>query len=605
MARRLGDGLYIALLVSEAVGAIVLIVVAVLVVDQVAPDRYVPGLVRVTVVLHLGQMIGYTLPLALLALCCFVSAFRRIGHRRLSLLDSALAAAQPVICFVGALAASIALDDSQVAHGSSRTAGVASLLLELGGLAVGCAALATQRRSVTFRWRCVSLACLVAALPWLSFAASGAAIGSSAVKNFWAPVMVPGPGAARPGLADGFTSDSLTSTGRSQLLALSCGRSTAPAGCVAYGIASLGITSFGHSLSKPAAAWYSETGGAWTVRLFPVHLFAPPRGAAAGDPGSLLFPQISCPSASTCYAVSPISQVTGEDAGRRSVVKLPLAITRTEGQRWHLVSSSLKGSWEGNPIALSCSSARNCALETAQGLATTTDSGRSWRPAVSFIGDDTSPPPTGSLRCFRRGWCLAVARVVSEASRVPHATGTTSLVAYEGRVGGARWTRYAVLGRPGVASYQQSTQVSCPSLRRCLIVPPDSHGSDLVVLDKTGTHFVARSEPEPPPLAGRSPGSLYCESVRLCFATGGGPTPLWRTGDGGVEWKPANGVAPDVDLGAVQCSSPLDCGAVSVGESDLVFTTCVGGRSWVAAELPRLPSRRRYPVKVPESVGSY
>lgn len=339
--------------------------------------------------------------------------------------------------------------------------------------------------------------------------------------------------------------------------------------------------------------------------------------------GSSLY-GISCPSASTCFAVGTsasgqaLVQQTSDAGGRWSSdtdgVSGPGLDAVSCGDVNDCVATSSSGSvlftsdggatWASTSVSsadtlssVACPTSENCWTTVSAGpnapnaIEASANGGQSW------VGQNWSPPPApggyqllgvdlDAVTCPTASQCVAVG-LIRYAEYPPPETTDPILFQYDQLVvsttdGGQTWN-----AQPFPGEDYQLTAVSCGTPQDCVAVG-DGAGY-LLSSDDSGAIWTLTDLPGDFVLAGSSTPSLNgvdCPDTEDCIAVGesdgaGENTPIIATTDGGATWSNQETGRDDATLRAVACTAAPSCWAVgSTSNGSVIVHTLEGGFAW-------------------------
>ena len=356
------------------------------------------------------------------------------------------------------------------------------------------------------------------------------------------------------------------------------------------------VTSFG----TPTLSRTTDGGKTWTSSTMPT----PSSGESSTILGGL-----SCPTATTCYAVRP----AGNTDGRLEVYKTTNGASTV--QRVVDVAATSETS-----ASVACWSASGCMVTgagTGRQVLVTTNGGTSWAtrqlPAASSVGVEVQCPSSASCFVLGTGAAGYVSYATStqgtswRSSTVDAAHGadassvdslscpTTSACAatvfggfgvYGTTDGTATWAPlHAPFGRPSLA------QVACPNLRHCVAV---GQGIALWSLDDGATWLAAAHSPP----ASAAIAAIACPVAALCL-TGGSTYDaamqsnlgvLFRSTNEGRTWNRVRLPATVPQVASISCPSATTCVALAFADTTPVAGTILrttdGGVTWSTVALP-------------------
>lgn len=300
-------------------------------------------------------------------------------------------------------------------------------------------------------------------------------------------------------------------------------------------------------------------------------MMGPAKTSSAAAAPALALAAMSCPSASTCFAVGGMGGLIVSHDGGESWVDAgvptghllygiscanpswcaavgdggAIVVTSDGGASWTAVASGTAATLD----AVSCPAPGRCMAAGAVVVVTTT-TGFSWHVAASTAGTTYS-----AVTCATTGTC--------QASDFAANTYSTSDF-------GASWR----VDPTEVSPLLGINSLSCPTLSACWVI------GQMRTIESTtdgGDAWASESGPLQVDLHG-----LACPAVTMCVAVGdqGG---IERTTSGGAVWQSvSSGTGQTLD--AVSCSDPTHC--VAVGAGGTVVTTTDGGATWVARTGP-------------------
>lgn len=229
-----------------------------------------------------------------------------------------------------------------------------------------------------------------------------------------------------------------------------------------------------------------------------------------------------------------------------------------------------------------------------------------WRLA-SYLSEPPSwrrgnggPPAGGALSCPQPGTCYFVGPAGGGSSSGP---GLPLSILYVSGDGGLSWT---AIRMPGDASF--TTALACPAAGDCLAGGEVAGQAVLLSSSDGGYRWSYRVLPSGDGLIGQldCPATTSCRA--LASATGSQPpaqgpaaSQTWflATDDAGARWKASSfpsGFTTSAAISALSCLSASDCVVIGQGTGrgnllgdppGVVLRTADGGRTWVAASLPK------------------
>lgn len=300
-------------------------------------------------------------------------------------------------------------------------------------------------------------------------------------------------------------------------------------------------------------------------------------------PGVSALKEVSCPSASTCFADGIVSS-TGT----------VMIATHDGGTTWTIQTLPAGVNGLG---PLSCPSVSNCYAPTSIGstsvVVTTTNGGATWTSHAAPGSLSSISCPSVSV-CFASGFVLVQGAVVFETTdggatwtnrTVPTGTGeidalscpSTSTCSAFGSAAisttdaGATWTIHSIPSNDIVSA------VSCPSTTTCFATG-DNLGTGFVIGTSDGG--TTWTNDTVPPTDGQA--GISCSSVHKCWVAGGfGPGAIIASTDGGATWTIQSDVPFGVQLSGISCPTSLSCYAAGTdGLVGIVITTTDGGATW-------------------------
>jgi hypothetical protein len=334
---------------------------------------------------------------------------------------------------------------------------------------------------------------------------------------------------------------------------------------------------------------------------------------------------ITCPSATTCYA---LSESYASPRGGAPLLGVSLYVSGDLGQTWSVlpVPSGFKPTSE-----LSCAAALNCFVAgldvRTPVFLSTSDGGHQWTIAPLSGGGILR-----SLDCADASTCtgvmIPIADTLLSGTQGPaRAAAPWSLV--HTTDGGGTWDSYTLPAR------SQVTGLSCGSAESCVASGTDEGATSGLIpgfvlsTDDGGSHWRTGSAPDAFSFGGES--QVSCSTATDCMAVGltsignpnqcgslplsaspqagndsfcsSGPTEVSAiavTKDGGMSWtsRPLPSDVPDPQLVAISCPSPTVCwlggqeqvpiviGNVHDDGSSVILGTYDGGATWQKVTFP-------------------
>ena len=238
------------------------------------------------------------------------------------------------------------------------------------------------------------------------------------------------------------------------------------------------------------------------------------------------FGAITCPSATTCFAVGGSGLI---------------ATTTDGGANWRTDNSSSNVTLTG----VSCPDTNTCyATASDSTILHTTDNGGIWDVQMGTN-------PYAAISCPSPAVCFAV----GSGGVNPGAVSATAN-------GGAAWTRQQPAG-----TTRSIHGISCPNVLTCFAVAFDT----ILTTHDGGVTWTTRTLTTTDQLTG-----ISCPDVNTCYAVGW-PGAIYFTGNGGTSWSyQANSISgEDQSLNDVSCWSTTSC--VAVGTGGTALSTSNGG----------------------------
>jgi photosystem II stability/assembly factor-like uncharacterized protein len=319
----------------------------------------------------------------------------------------------------------------------------------------------------------------------------------------------------------------------------------------------------------------------------------PGPGVGAGLPTA----QLTCPSASTCYALGVVSDAVPSSSVPGSPPDDAIATTTDGGETWTPVTlpAAVSGS------RLSCLTATTCALlGTGAGGSSvflhTTDGGRTWSSG-SGPAAVTSNDFVGGLTCTTATRCTAIV--------MPHlvAVGSGDIMSLTTSDGGQSWSEAPLpAGFNGIPD-----GLTCTSEGDCIVVGSDKGfpGGDAGAAYSRDGGATWTSSTVPPGTSGLhavSCSGSFCiaSSLRSSSST---ERSILTSSDGGATWSEVTttGLASHVMpfTTSFSCATNTDCwtggtvpqpgggSAVQISDAQgLLAQSLDGGHTWQDAELP-------------------
>jgi photosystem II stability/assembly factor-like uncharacterized protein len=281
--------------------------------------------------------------------------------------------------------------------------------------------------------------------------------------------------------------------------------------------------------------------------------------AGGAYPGHGAFNAVSCPSATTCFAVGSASDGSGV-----------AALSTSAGSSW---SNQSLPSGVLELHAVTCSDAQNCVAVGRGALLRTTNGGGSWA--------QTSPPQNTTLlgvTCLSGGVCLTTG--VS-----PNTTGPLTGVILRSTDGGTNWSADSLpQATPGLGA------IACPTATRCIAV-----GAAILTSDDAGHTWQDQTVAS----GFGALETITCSTSTHCVAFGSNPMvetdPTVQayavvTNDAGNTWQRLLLPTGTSQLDRVTCPTSTQCyaGGPSVTDSgSATFATSQdGGTTWSLDSAP-------------------
>lgn len=336
------------------------------------------------------------------------------------------------------------------------------------------------------------------------------------------------------------------------------------------------------------------------VILFAVTTVAPAKTAAPhNDYGDNQLYTISCaPTAAHCVAIgrNGAGKVVVEATNFSSWTSTPITVLPSLGTV--LINGKRPFAIRWIPRQIACASATRCVValtgqsKTSAALIVTSDGGSSWRLALVVPKDDFE-----SVACPSTKLCY----LVDDGPEVALGKGTLRVTIWRSSDSGQRWAKAATTEVKGGADIGSMT---CPSVKRCLIVGGEASGGNApvtqpVLISTTNGWRTWSASGTPPLLASGTAGmsgkqlltegiySIACPSISFCAAAGNifySDAPivdvqLAVTVNGHLSWS--QHVVTQADDGVVSCSSAEHCTvALASGSANWLFELNAAAGIW-------------------------
>jgi photosystem II stability/assembly factor-like uncharacterized protein len=307
--------------------------------------------------------------------------------------------------------------------------------------------------------------------------------------------------------------------------------------------------------------------------------------------------QLTCPTASTCYALGVVSNASPSSSVPGSPPDDAIETTTDGGQTWSPVT--LPAAISGSRI--SCLSATACSLlgigaEGGSVFYQTTDGGRTWSSATG-PSQLSSNDFVGGLACTTATRCTAVA--------IPHLVrvGSGDILSLATTDGGKTWSQ----GSFPAGFTGGPDGLTCSSPEDCVVVGSTNGfpggGAGAAYSRDGGATWTSSSVPS----GASGLHALSCSSS-FCIASSLSPGPstvrsILTSNDGGATWSEVTttGLASDVMplAASFSCPTSTDCwtagtvpapgsgSAVQIGDAQgLLAQSLDGGHTWQDSQLP-------------------